>query len=118
MPLVNTLAYKGYLFTYIGSVKAGVTLLSTGKPTITFGFFNIILHKFRGETIPGGFSVRNPCSEGLGYWVKHNSQKYNTVCLNPRQAAFIASLLVHEGYITSNLDGNAVMLHFPDVPQT
>jgi hypothetical protein len=117
MPIVHTLAYKGYIFTYTGSVKAGITLLSIGKPRISFKFFKTILHNFRGETIPGGFSVRNPTPEGLGYWVKHNSQKYNTVTLNPRQASFIAALLIHEGYISSSFRDNSIMLRFPVVPR-
>lgn len=90
----------------------------TGRPIISFKFFNVILHKFRGETITGGFSVSTQTSGSLGDWVKYNSQKFNTVSLNPRLADFIAAILVHEGYISSSLDGNSIMLHFPEVPRT
>ncbi len=56
----------------------------------------------------------NPKPGGLGEWVAENSTQFNTVKLTPRHASFIAAILRHEGYITSGLDGNAVLLHFEE----
>ena len=49
---------------------------------------------------------------GLGEWVETNSSLLNSVKLSPRHASFIAAILEYEGFITSSLDGNTVMLHF------
>ena len=118
MPTIHTLGhpYKRTIFTYTGSVETGVTLECTGRPHISSAFFHTILHKFKGETIPVGFSMADPTLGGLGVWVKHNSKQMNPVTLSPRHAYFIAAILRHEGYITSSLQGNAIMLHFAEAP--
>lgn len=100
-------------FSYIGNVNAGVTLEFAGTPQITPGFFEAILHEFTGRTIPGGFSMTKPTPGGLGQWVQEHSRELNGSVLTPRHASHIAAILVHEGLITSSLDGNAVHLHFP-----
>ncbi len=114
MPTIYTLAhpYVRASFTYTGSVETGVTLEFIGRPRISAEFFRAILNKFHGVTIPGGFRMSNPTPGGLGEWVKYHSKQLNPVRLYPRQASFIAAILVHEGYISSSLDGNAVILHF------
>ncbi len=115
MPTISTLGSpaRRTQFTYAGSVADGVTLEFTGRPRVTAEFFAAILSKFAGQTIPGGFSMVNPTPGGLGIWMQQNSLHMNAVRLTPRHGSFIAAILVHEGYITSNLQGNAVMLHFP-----
>jgi hypothetical protein len=115
MPTIHTLGHPSRRteFTYTGCVKEGVTLEFSGRPRISDDFFQAIIQKFKGETIPGGFSMTNPTPGGLGVWVEHHSQKHNHVSLYPRHASFIAAILVHEKYITSSLKRNAVMLHFP-----
>lgn len=99
-------------FSYTGSVSTGVTLLFSGKPFISARFFNAILNRFTGETVPGGFSMTDPIPGGLGEWVELNSKRINGTSLTPRHASFIAAVLVHEGLVASNLKGNAVILHF------
>jgi hypothetical protein len=118
MPTIHTLAhqYKRSLFTYTGSVPEGVTLEFSGKPRISAEFFQTILNDFRGLTIPGGFNVSSLTPGGLGIWVKDHFQKLNLVGHYPRLASYIAAILVHEGYISSSLKRNAIMLHFPNNP--
>jgi hypothetical protein len=120
MPTIHTLTHPSLRkeFSYTGSVTEGVILEIEfiGKSHISSELFHAILHKFRGETIPGGFCMSMPTRGSLGEWVKRNSKELNTLKLYPRHASFIAAILVYEGYITSSLQGNAVMLHFPSGP--
>jgi hypothetical protein len=114
MPTISTLGPPGKRtqFTYSGEVQTGVILHFSGNPRVSAEFFAAILDEFRGQTIPGGFSMTNPTQGGLGEWVQNNSHRLNTVSLSQRHASFIAAILVNEGYITSSLRGNAVYLHF------
>lgn len=115
MPTIPTLGHpsRRTAFTYTGSVESGVTVYQANRPHISAEFFRAILQQFAGQTIPGGFSMTDPTPGGLGLWVQHNSQRMNPVRLSTRHASFIAAILVHEGYITSSLLGNRVLLHFP-----
>jgi hypothetical protein len=99
-------------FTYSGSVDTGVTLHFTGTPQISSALFRAILTRFKGKTLAGGFSMTDPTPGGLGQWIAENSKRLNSVKLNPRHGSFIAAVLVHEGFITSSLKGNAIYLHF------
>ena len=112
---VTTLGHpsKRTEFEYEGSVSQGVTILFTGKPKISSEFFKEILQNFKGKTVRGGFSMTSPTSGGFGEWIQDNSQRFGRK-LTPRHGSFIAAILVNEGYIRSSLDGNAVVLHFPE----
>jgi len=100
-------------FAYEGSVKEGVTLDLAGRPQIQARFFDAILTHFAGREVPGGFSTTNPHRLGLGAWVEDSSRSLNGTKLTPRHASYIAAILVHEGYITSHLDGKVISLVFP-----
>ena len=114
MPTIWTLGpdSKKTQFTYTGSVHEGVRIHFSGKPRISAAFFQVILDQFKGKTVRGGFSATEPTPGGLGEWVRDNSGALNGRKLTPRHASFIAAILVHEGFATSSLDGNAVVLHF------
>lgn len=99
-------------FTYSGSVETGATLHFTGTPQVSSALFKAILTRFKGKTVAGGFSMTDPTPGGLGEWIAENSKRFNRFKLNPRHGSFIAAILVHEGYITSSLKGNAIYLHF------
>jgi hypothetical protein len=99
-------------FTYSGSADTGVRLHFTGTPQISSALFRAILTRFKGKTLAGGFSMTDPTPGGLGQWIAENSKRLNSVKLNPRHGSFIAAVLVHEGFITSSLKGNAIYLHF------
>lgn len=118
MPTIRTLGHlsKRTTFTYTGSVREGVAFEFNGSHRISSEFFLALLNNFNGQTIPGGFSNVNPVPGGLGAWVVHNSGNINPTKLSSRHASFIAAILVNEGYITSTLRGNAVILHFPIRP--
>ena len=109
MTTIHTLGHPSIRteFTYSGSVKKG-----KANKFISADFFKAILKCFKGSTIPGGFSMTDPTPTGLGIWVEYYSEQINPVRLYPRHASFIAAILKHEGYVTSSLQGNAVMLHF------
>ena len=100
-------------FSYDGNVNVGVTLRFKANLFISAQFFHSILEHFTGKTVEGGFSITNSPRGGFGYWVAENSSELNGIRLTPRHASFIAAILAHEGFITSSLDGNSVMLHFP-----
>lgn len=109
MPTINTLGppAKRTEFSYSGSVLSGVAIhYNEGNVSIPARLFEVILENFRGQAIPGGFSMTSPTHGGLGEWVQNNST------LSPRHASHIAAILVHEGFITSNLQRNAVYLYF------
>ena len=113
MPIISTLGHPSRRteFTYAGNVKEGVTLEFTGRPHISAEFFNAILARFRGETIPGGFSMTNPTPGGLGIWIEGNSKDLNPVKLTPRHGSFIAAIMHHEGFLEKVWqEGKAVML--------
>ena len=44
---------------------------------------DLILGKFKGETIHGGFCIANPIRGSLGEWVQRNSKELNPVRLYP-----------------------------------
>jgi hypothetical protein len=114
MPSIYTLggSNRRTEFSYTGDVQNGVTINFTGNPRISPNFFQSILEHFNGLSIRGGFSMTDPTDGGFGQWVENNSVQLNPIKLTPRHASFIAAILEHEGYITSSLDGNAVILHF------
>lgn len=114
MPTIWTLGpvAKRTQFEYTGSVHEGVRIRFSGNPPISAAFFQAILGQPKGKTVRGGFSATNPTKKGLGEWVRDNSGELNGRKLTPRHASFIAAILVHEGFATSCLDGNAVVLHF------
>jgi hypothetical protein len=117
MPTIDTLGIpsKRTTFSYSGSVKQGVVLEYSGKSSVTKEFFKAILNQFKGETIPGGFSMINPIPGGLGVWIKNNSHALNSVKLTPRHASHIAAILWNEKYLHSTwTEGNKVMLKFND----
>lgn len=115
MPKIWTLGHPSIRteFEYSGDVDNGVTLHFSGNSRISSEFFQAILNEFRGRTIKGGFSMTDPMSGGLGEWIQNNSKHLNSVSLTPRHGSFIAAILVHEGFITSNLVGHRVYLNFP-----
>lgn len=115
MPKIWTLGHPSIRteFEYSGDVSKGVILHFSSNPHISSEFFQAILNEFRGRTIKGGFSMTDPISGGLGEWIQNNSKPINPINLTPRHGSFIAAILVHEGFITSNLVGNRVYLNFP-----
>jgi hypothetical protein len=109
MPTIYTLGSPGKRkeFNYSGSALSGVTLhFDKIHFRIPAKLFKTIIENFQGQTIPGGFCMTSPTRGGLGEWVQKNST------LSPRHASHIAAILVHEGFIRSRLQGNAVYLHF------
>ena len=115
MPTIETLGHinKRTHFSCTGNTHDGVILHFTNNQKITGDFFQAIMSNFRGRTIPGGFGMTTPSPDGLGEWVQTNSRLLNSISLTPRHASFIAAIMVHEGLITSFLEGNAVYLKFP-----
>ena len=115
MPTIWTLGQprKRTQFTYHGNVKEGVTLYFANPQVVSADFFRAIFHNFAGSSLPGGFDMTDPIPGGLGEWIQLNSPHLNEVSLTPRHGSFIAAILVHEGYITSSLEGNKIMLYFP-----
>lgn len=115
MPVIQTLGPRRIRtwFRYEGSVNQGTMLLfRSGEIFISHELFLAALRHFSGQTVRGGFNMTNPTTGGLGEWIKRNSSKYGR-SLTPRHGSFVAAILVHEGYISSSLQGNAIMLHFP-----
>ncbi len=116
MPTIHTLGHpsKQIEFTYTGSVTVGVTLDFTGEPMMSAEFFRAILNCFKGSTVKVSFNMTGPLMGGFGTLVDSYSQVKNTTGVSQKHASFIAAILVHEGYISTTQQGNAVYLHFPD----
>lgn len=106
------LAKRSY-FTYTGDVSTGLTIYAgKSKVGVSARLLEQLLTAFRGKRVPGGFSMTDPTPGGLGEWVRDNSLAHNLSKLGPRNASHIAAILAKEGYLTSTLDGNAVILRF------
>ena len=106
---------KGYKFTCEGEVSEGVSVeMGKGtKATFSASLFEAMLNEFSGKTIVGGFSMTDPPTGGLGWWVQNNSGKYGNK-LTPRHASFIAAILVAKGYCTSR-QSHGILLTFPKI---
>jgi hypothetical protein len=101
-------------FCYSGSIQSGVVLDQSGHPRIDARVFAEALKHFAGETVYGGFKEDDPTSGGLGEWLQRASPGLNSRRLTPRHGSFVAAILCAEGNVRHLLEGNAVVLHFPD----
>ena len=117
MPTIHTLGAQHVQtqFEYEGSVEQGATIifLHAAPAHVAARFFRAALRHFAGRVVAGGFQMDAPPAGGFGEWVRDNSHELNDTGLSPRHASFVAAILVHEHKISSSLQGNAVMLHFP-----
>lgn len=111
---LTTLGHKGRQFSYSGSIRSGVVLNQSSHPRIDTGFFNASLSHFAGQTVYGGFKQDDPPSGGFGEWVRNESPRLNSRKLTPRHGSFMAAILCDEAGVKWSLEGNAVVLHFPD----
>src|SRR6266702_3653768 len=101
MPTIHTLGHPSKrTITYTGSVKEGVTLhFDSVDKFISSEFLHAILSCFKGTTVRCSFGI----PDDLCIWIEYHSEQLNPEKLYPRHAAHIASILVHEGYVTSTL---------------
>ena len=102
-------------FCYSGSIHSGVILHQSGCPKIDARVFTGALKHFAGKSVRGGFKQDAPPSGGFGEWLQNESPKLNSRKLTPRHGSFVAAILCAEAGVTSSLDGNAVVLDFPNV---
>jgi hypothetical protein len=102
-------------FCYSGSIQSGVVLHQSGHPRIAPRVFIEALKHFAGKTVYGGFKEDDPPSGGFGEWLQNESPELNSRKLTPRHGSFVAAILCAEAGVRSSLDGNAVVLHFPNV---
>jgi len=105
-------------FTYSGSIESGVTLNQTGKPFVSAELFSEAMQHFAARRVYGGFSQDNPTAGGFGEWVERESARLNSRGLSPRHGSFIAAILCAEADVRSELEGNTVVLHFPEAKRT
>ena len=102
-------------FCYSGSIQSGVILHQSGHPRIDARVFIEALKHFAGKRVGGGFKEDDPPSGGFGEWLQNESSKLNSgKKLTPRHGSFVAAILCDEAGVTSSLDGNAVVLYFPN----
>jgi len=102
-------------FHYSGSIQSGVVLHQSGNPRIEARLFTEALRRFAGKTVYGGFKEDDPPLGGFGAWVKDESPRLNSRKLSPRHGSFIAAILCAEAGVRSSLDGNSVVLRFPEI---
>jgi hypothetical protein len=100
-------------FFYSGSVQSGVVLQQSGNPKVNADVFTEALKHFSGKRVYGGFSEDNPRPGGFGDWLQRESLRLNSRKLSPRHGSFVAAILCAEAQVRSDLEGNAVVLHFP-----
>ena len=102
-------------FCYSGSIQSGVILHQLGHPRIDARVFIEALKHFAGKRVGGGFKEDDPRSGGFGEWLQNESPELNSRKLTPRHGSFVAAILCAEAGVRSSLDGNAVVLQFPNV---
>lgn len=110
MQSILTCGLKPTQFSYTGTVQNGVTILFNTGAKCTFSKQTIdeVLKNFRGKIVPGGFSMTKPTAGGLGHYLQSLRQGYT-----PRHASFLCAILANEGYVTTHLFGQAVIITFP-----
>jgi hypothetical protein len=80
--------------------------------------FSEAMRHFAGKKVYGGFSQDSPTPGGFGEWVEGESPRLNSRKLSPRHGSFIAAILVAAADVRCELEGNAIVLHFPEASRT
>ena len=111
---IKTLGHRWRKFCYSGSIRRGVVLDQSGHPRIDAAFFMEALTHFAGQRVYGGFQAHNPPVGGFGEWVQIESSGRNSRKLTARHGSFMAAILCKEAGVNSSLEGNAIVLHFPE----
>ena len=123
MPELETLSKtKPSVFSYTGSVKNGTIIIfgtNNSKEEIKADVYSNLLEHFRGSTVMAGTSHTikkdNNLRESIGYWlyVDENGSKLSGRVVT----SYICSILNHEGFCKSFIDGNTIMIRFfPEYP--
>lgn len=110
MPTIETCgsAKVRTTFSYKGTTQEGIIIqFASGDFVINAAVIQKVLNHFKGKRVPGGFSMTDPTSGGVGEYLA--SQGYG---LTPRHASFLCAALKHEGFVNCDLKGNAVMVTF------
>lgn len=110
MPTIETCGPEGVrtTFTYRGNVTDGVTIeFDNGDFSIDADVMQNVRNHFRGRSVRGGFSMTEPTPGGVGEYLAGLGGS-----LTPRHASFLCAILRNEGFVTCDLDGNAVVMTF------
>ena len=110
MPTIHTCGpeRRRTTFSYRGTIQQGITLeFETGDFDIPSTIINNVLDHFRGQVVPGGFSMTAPASGGVGEVLQQQGAG-----LTPRHASFLCAAMQHEGFVECSLEGNAVIVRF------
>lgn len=93
-------------------LKKALLYCKRGTRSFHLSFTNQFVKTLLAGKLKVDLACTNPTPGGLGKWIQENSKKYGC-SLSPRHGSFIAAILAHEGYITSEVDGNTIILYFP-----
>ena len=110
MPTIETCGPEGVrtTFPYRGNATDGITIeFDNGDFAIGAEVIQNVRDHFRGQRVRGGFSMTDPTPGGVGEYLAGLGG-----ALTPRHASFLCAVLRHEGFLTCNLDGNAVVVAF------
>ena len=108
---------KPSAFSYTGSVKNGTIIIfgtKNSKIEIKADVYSNLLEHFRDSTVMAGTSHNikndNNLKKSIGYWfyVDTNGPKLS----GPVVTSYICSILTHEGFCKSFIDGNRIMIRF------
>ena len=110
MPTIETCGPEGKrtTFTYRGSIPQGITIeFDSGDFEMQAGTIGNVIEHFRGQIVPGGFSMTEPTPGGVGEFLQQQGGG-----LTPRHGSFLCAAMQYEGYVACSLDGNAVIVRF------
>ncbi|MEQ1622080.1 MAG: hypothetical protein ABL919_11780 [Methylococcales bacterium] len=110
MPTIETCGSEHVrtTFTYRGSAQEGITIeFESGDFTINAEIIQNVREHFQNQRVPGGFSMDNPTPGGVGEYLAGLGN-----ALTPRHGSFLCAVLRHEGLVSCELAGNAIMVTF------
>jgi hypothetical protein len=110
MPTIETCGPEGKRtsFTYHRESSGGITVeFDSSNFEIPASVIDDLLTHFKGQRVPGGFSMTDPTPGGVGEFLQRQG-----FGLTPRHGSFLCAALHHERQVECSLDGNAIMVQF------
>lgn len=100
-------------FSYKGNSQSGIQLIfSSYKMNIPGEVVSSMIEQYKGKSIIGGFDMKNPPSEGLGYFVRDYGKKQLDKFISPRYASHISAILRDEGLVEITKESRRIVVNF------
>jgi hypothetical protein len=100
-------------FKYEGNTSSDIQLLFNSTTiTIPAQLIQATLANFQNKTVVGGFSMTEPQTDGLGYFIREYSKSELNRSLSPRYASHLSAIFRDEGLAELTKDGGRVIVNF------